>query len=536
MILDQDILAQLRSVFQMLETPVEFHLFAAPGTKRESDMEEFLKQVCSTSELLTYTKIAADADAGEFSIFHGGEPTRITFRGIPGGHEFTSFLLAVINADGKGKNLPDEALSRRIKALRGPIALRTFVSLSCTNCPDVVQALNQVALLNPGVTNTVIDGGAFPAQADKEGIQAVPTVIASGHIISVGRASMPELLSRLEKEFGTMQKDDAEPLPVKHFDVLILGGGPAGVAAGIYAARKGLVTGMVSATSGGSVTLTNAIDNLITTRTTTGAELGRELTGNAAHYGVQIFENRNVNHVDLQASPKLVSVDGGEAFTGDLLIMATGSSPRRLGIPGEDAYVGKGVAFCPHCDGPYFKGKDVAVIGGGNSGMEAAIDLAGICRHVTLLEFLPELKADEVLIDAAKALPNVEMHTSRQVMEIIGDGKKVTALKVKDRNTDAITELPIDGVFVQIGTVPGSDLVKGKVNLNRAGEIVVDRFMRTSVSGVYAAGDVTDGPYKQIVTAIGEGATAAMAAFADRVRSEIKTHTDAGKADAPATP
>lgn len=536
MLLDKEILEQLRAIFKMLETPVEFHLFAAPGTQREKETEEFLSQLCSTSELLSYTKVAADADAGEFSIFHGGEPTRITFRGIPGGHEFNSLLLAILNADGKGKNMPDEALRRRIQALKGPIALRTFVSLSCTNCPDVVQALNQVALLNPGVTNTVIDGGAFPEQAKKEGIQAVPTVLASGKIVSVGRASMPDLLSKLEKEFGTVERKDDEPLPVKHFDVLVLGGGPAGVAAGIYAARKGLKVGLVSNTSGGSVTLTGAIDNLITTRSTTGAALGVELTGNAAFYGVQMFENRNVNHLDLQASPKLLSVDGGETFSGDTLIIATGSSPRRLNIPGEDRYVGKGVAFCPHCDGPYFKGKDVAVIGGGNSGMEAAIDLAGICRHVTLLEFLPELKADEVLIEAARRLPNVEMHTSRQVTEVVGDGSKVTALKVKDRDSGDIKELPIDGVFVQIGTVPGSDLVKGKVELNRAGEITVDRFMRTSVAGVYAAGDVTDGPYKQIVTAIGEGATAAMAAFADRVRAQVKSREDAGKADGPAAP
>lgn len=507
----------------MLETPVEFHVFTKPGDTKGREMEEFIKDLCSTSPLLSYSTVETDKAEASFSIFHGGEPTRITFKGIPGGHEFNSLLLAILNTDGKGKNLPDNHTIQRIRAIKGHVAITSYVSLSCTNCPDVVQALNIIALNNPGITHTVVDGGAYPADAEKRGVQAVPTVYANDELLSVGRISMGDLIEKLEAMFGyeTPAEEEKEKAPVRDFDILVLGGGPAGAAAAIYAGRKGLKVGVIAKEGGGSVSLTGDIDNLITTRSTTGDRLAAELKGNTAFYGAEIFENRSAVSVNMESARKAVITSSGETFTGDALIIATGTTPRHLGVPGESEYTGRGVAFCPHCDGPYFKGKDVVVIGGGNAGIEAAIDLSAICKRVTVLEFLPELKADKVLLDRMASLPNVEAHVSRQVVEILGDGKKVTSLIIKDRETEKDYTLPVDGVFVQIGSVPNSGIFKDKLEMNKQGEIITDRNCRTSVPMVYAAGDVATSPYKQIVVAVGEGATASLTAFDDLIRREL---------------
>lgn len=518
--LDHNILTQVTEIFKLLEKPIEFHMFKDLASNDADKMEEFLSEICSTSPLLSYSIIDSDPGAGnEFAIFHGGEPTRITFRGIPGGHEFNSLLLAILNADGKGKNLPDALVSRRIRNLRGPIELRTYVSLSCTNCPDVVQTLNIFALSNQGITHTIVDGAVYPEEAEERGVQAVPSVFACDELLSVGRTSLADLLLKLEERYGTNESNTTQAdTPTLHFDILILGGGPAAVSAGIYAARKGLKVGMVAKEGGGSVSLTGAIDNLITTRSTTGDALAKDLVGNAAYYGVQIFENRDVEEVDTASTPKTITAKGGEKFTGEALIIATGATPRRLGIEGEDKYTGKGVAFCPHCDGPYFKDKNVAVIGGGNAGVEAAIDLSALCSHVTVLEFMPEMKADKVLIEKMKSLHNVESYANREVTEIIGDGKRVTGIKVKDRLSGEVVNKTIDGVFIQIGTQPNSSLLAGKLEINNRGEIATDRHCRTSVPLVYAAGDVASSPFKQIVVAVGEGATASLSAFEDLIR------------------
>lgn len=519
MTLDKDILTQLTEIFKMLDNPVEFHVLVPKNDDKGKEMVRFVDDFCSTTPLLSYTVEESDEGVCEFSLFNGGTPTRITFRGIPGGHEFNSLLMAIINSDGKGKNMPDEITCKRIKALRGPIDLTTVVSLSCTNCPDVVQALNIIAILNDGVTNTVVDGGAYPEFADNLAVQAVPSVFTQSGLLSVGRATLGELLDKLEASFGyNLPSEETTDNAAKNFDILVLGGGPAGVSAAIYAARKGLNVGLVAREAGGSVSLTGAIDNLITTRSTDGDTLAVELKGNAAYYGTLIYDNRTVSEVSVGNREKQVKTTSGEVFTSERLIIATGATPRHLGVPGEKEYTGRGVAFCPHCDGPYFKGKDVIVAGGGNAGIEAAIDLAGLCSHVTVLEFLPEMKADKVLIDRMKTLPNVEAHCNRQVVEIIGDGKKVTSVIVKDRETDKSSALPVDGVFIQIGTVPNSDLFTDKLEINKRGEIVTDRYCRTNVSGVYAAGDVATSPYKQIVIALGEGATAALSAFDDMMR------------------
>lgn len=519
MLLDKEILSQLTEIFKILESPIEFHIFTPKGDEKGKDMIEFIDSLCTTSELLTYHIIETDVPGAEFTIFHGGQPSRVTFRGIPGGHEFNSLLLAILNSDGKGKNLPDEMTTKRIKALKGPIELTSFVSLSCTNCPDVVQALNIIAILNNAVTNTVIDGGAYPNEADEKGVQAVPSIFTQDGLLSVGRSTLGELLDKLEASFGYDKSDGWQiENTVRHFDILVFGGGPAGSAAAIYGARKGLKVGMVARDAGGSVSLTGDIDNLITTRSTTGDTLAGELKGNVAYYGAEVFDNRTVKDVEISGSPKVLKTNSGETFTGDSLIIATGATPRHLGVPGESEYTGKGVAFCPHCDGPYFKGKDVVVVGGGNAGIEAAIDLAGLCRHVTVLEFLPEMKADKVLLKRMDTLNNVEAHCNMQVIEILGDGKKVTSLIVKDRTTEKSNMLPVDGIFIQIGTVPNSTTFRDKLKMNKVGEIVTDRYCRTDVEGVYAAGDVATSPYKQIVVALGEGATAALSAFDDMIR------------------
>ena len=329
--------------------------------------------------------------------------TGIRFRAIPGGHEFSSLLLAVLNADGKGKNLPDEGISRRIKALQGPIRLQTYVSLTCTNCPDIVQALNVVALLNPHITHDTIDGAVFQEEADALKIQAVPSVYANGKPLHVGRGSLGELLKKLEDTFGSLPQDNAAPT-LRGFDTLVLGGGPAGVSAAIYSARKGLRVAIIAERIGGQVKETVGIENLISVPQTTGSQLADALRTHMGHYPIEIFEDRKIEKAELQGKKKKVFSGGGETFTAPAVIIATGASWRKLNVEGEAEYIGRGVAFCPHCDGPFYQGKHVAVIGGGNSGIEAAIDLAGICRKVTVFEFADTLKADQVLQEKAGGL------------------------------------------------------------------------------------------------------------------------------------
>ena len=446
--------------------------------------------------------------------------TGIKFRGIPGGHEFTSLLLAVLNADGKGKNLPDEAIRRRIRALQGDISLQTYVSLTCTNCPDVVQALNIIALLNPHVTHEMVDGALNQEEVDALKIQAVPSVYANGKLLHVGRGSLGELLQKLEEAFGSAPQEDEAPIE-RDFDVLVLGGGPAGASAAIYSARKGLRVAIVAERIGGQVKETVGIENLISVPQTTGAELANALRTHIEHYPIEIFEERKIEKVELQGTEKSVSTVGGEMFHAPAVIIATGASWRKLNVEGEAEYIGRGVAFCPHCDGPFYQGKHVAVIGGGNSGIEAAIDLAGICRKVTVFEFADTLKADQVLQEKAQSLPNVEIFTSSQTVKVDGNEEKVTSIRIKDRLTGEERDFPLDGIFVQIGLAANSAPFRNKLETTPTGEIKIDAFCRTTLPGVYAAGDVSNVPYKQIVIAMGEGAKAALSAFDDRIRGVI---------------
>lgn len=510
--LDPAILDQLRDVFSTLES--DLALVVRPGTGPEQEeLEELLGEVASTSPRLTVVR-APEAGAFGFELRRNGVPTGVRFRGVPGGHEFTSLVLAILNADGKGK-LPDESFRRRVRALRGPIDLRTYVSLSCTNCPDVVQALNLMALLHGDFRHELVDGALAQDEVGRLGVQAVPAVFAGEQLLHVGKSNLEELLDALEEHFGH-DEVKAEPPPVRDFDVVVVGGGPAGCAAAIYAARKGLSTALVAQQLGGQVKETVGIENLVSIPYTEGARLAADLEKHVRTYPVELFENRRVEEI-VSGEKKELRLKGGEVIRTPSLVLATGARWRELGVPGEKEYLGRGVAFCPHCDGPFYKGRRVAVVGGGNSGVEAAIDLAGIVAHVTVVEFLDRLKADEVLVQKLRSLPNVEVIVNARTTEIVGNEAGVTALRYQDRTTEELRSVTVDGVFVQIGLVPNSQVAKGVVETNRFGEIVVDERCRTSVPGIYAAGDVTTVPFKQIVIAMGEGAKAALTAFEDRI-------------------
>ncbi len=515
--LETSILDQVRGIFQQLESHYTFHITYHPNHEQARELIDFLNDVADCSDKLSCELTETDEPKLEFTLKKEGKETGIIFRAIPGGHEFSSLLLAVLNADGKGKNLPDEAISRRIKALQGPIHLQTYVSLTCTNCPDIVQALNIVALLNPQIDHETIDGAIFQAEADALKIQAVPSVYANGKLLHVGRGTLGELLQKLEETFGSMPQEGVAPIQ-KEFDTLILGGGPAGASAAIYSARKGLRVAVIAERIGGQVKETVGIENLISVPHTTGAELTNALRSHITHYPVEIFEDRKIEKVELQGKEKKVFVAGGETFIAPAIIIATGASWRKLNVKGEAEYIGRGVAFCPHCDGPFYQGKDVAVVGGGNSGIEAAIDLAGICNKVTVFEFADTLKADQVLQEKARSLPNVEIFTSSQTTQVVGNGEKVTAIRVKDRLTGDERDYPLDGIFVQIGLAANSAPFRDMLEMTQIGEIKIDAFCRTTLPGVYAAGDVSNVPYKQIVIAMGEGAKAALSAFDDRIR------------------
>ncbi len=519
--LDPSLSAQLAEIYRDL--PVTVVLRQRPSAHpKQGELETMLADVAATAPGKVVHRVEGEPCAiPAFEVGVEGRAATILFKGIPGGHEFSSLVLAVLNAAGLGKR-PDEGLQGRIRRLKGPVRLRTFVSLSCHNCPEVVQALNQMALVHPDFVHEMVDGGLAEAEVEKLGIQGVPTVISPVHEnaqVSVGRAGLAELLDALEERYGSAPSEADSSLPAREpYDVVVVGGGPAGASAAIYSARKGLRTALVAKEVGGQLTQTVGIENLVGTIRTEGKKLASELVAHVKSYPVDVLDNRRVEAIE-DGDLKEIRLAGGEVLRAKALILATGAQWRELNVPGEKEYIGRGVAFCPHCDGPFYKDKRVVVVGGGNSGIEAAIDLAGMCAHVTVVEFMNELKADRVLVENLKKLPNTEVVLHHRTSEIVGDGAKVTGVKVVDRGNDAERTIPVDGVFIQIGLAPNSGLVRGLVDVNRFGEIVVDEKCRTSTKGIYAAGDVTTVPWKQIVIAMGEGAKAALAAFEDRIHA-----------------
>ena len=514
--LDQKLLGQVKQIFLSLKNDYIFHIACNSASATGKEMIEFFTEFSSTSDRIAIEVEDINSDKPVTSLIRNKVPTGISFRMIPGGHEFTSLILAVMNADGQGKTLPDEATISRIKRLNGEIVLNTYATLECTNCPDVIQALNQMALYNDNIATVAIDGNLAVAEAEALGVKSVPTVYANGELLWVGKGSLGEILDKLEEKFGSREAD--VPEKIKEYDLLIIGGGPAGAAAAIYSARKGIKVGLIAQRVGGQVKETTGIENVISVLHTTGEKLANDLKLHMQDYPIEIFDSRTVESVELKESVKTVRVKGGEVFQAPQVIIATGARWRRMNVPGEEDYIGHGIGFCVHCDGPFFKGKDVAVIGGGNSGIEAAIDLAKICNHVDVFEFLDTLKADTVLQDKVRSLSNVSIHLSQQVVKVTGDGKTLEGLDIKDRNTGEIKHYKENGVFIQIGLQPNSEVFIPQIKANNRGEIEVDAFCRTDIPGVYAAGDVSNVPFKQIIIAMGEGAKSALSAFEDRIR------------------
>jgi alkyl hydroperoxide reductase subunit F len=516
--LDDNTKTQVRAYLEKLVRPIELVASLDDG-KSAQEMRALLEDLAGLSDKIAVRFDGSDARKPSFSVAAAGEPARIRFAGIPMGHEFTSLILALLQSGGYPPKVEADVIAR-IKSLSGKLAFETYVSLDCHNCPDVIQALNLMAVVNPNITNTMIDGSLFRAEVEAKNVLAVPMVFLNGEHFGQGRSSLEEILAKLDTGAGA---DMAAKLDAKEpFDVLVVGGGPAGAAAAIYSARKGIRTGVVAERFGGQVLDTMAIENFISVTHTEGPRLAAALEEHVKEYGVDIMNMQRVEAlVPGQGNNGVheVKMAGGGSLKAKTIILATGARWREMNVPGENHYRGKGVAYCPHCDGPLFKGKRVAVIGGGNSGVEAAIDLAGIVSHVTLLEFADSLRADAILQQKLASLPNVRIIKSALSTEVTGDGNKVNGLVYTDRTTNESQRIELEGIFVQIGLLPNTDFLKGTLNLTKYGEIEVDARCQTSVPGVYAAGDCTTVPYKQIIIAMGEGAKASLSAFDHLIRS-----------------
>ena len=514
--LDATIKGQLKSYLERLQQPIEL-VASLDDSAKSLELHGLLEDIAQLSDKVEVRLDGRDERRPSFSVSRPGEPARITFAGIPMGHEFTSLVLALLQTGGHPPKV-EASVIEQIRAITGNFRFETFISLSCHNCPDVVQALNLMAVFNPGITSTMIDGALFQKEVDTRQIMAVPTVLLNGEPFGQGRMTLEEIVARIDT--GAAAREAEKIAGKAAFDVLVVGGGPAGSAAAIYAARKGVRTGIVAERFGGQVLDTLAIENFISVKETEGPRLAAGLEQHVRDYDVDIMNLQRAE--SLSASPDgltEVRMASGATLKSKTVILSTGARWRNMNVPGEQQYKARGVAYCPHCDGPLFKGKRVAVIGGGNSGVEAAIDLAGIVAHVTLLEFDSVLRADAVLQKKLRSLPNVRIITSAQTTEVTGDGEKVNGLIYKDRTSGDTHTVELEGIFVQIGLLPNTDWLKGSLDLSPRGEIEIDNRGQTSMAGVFAAGDCTTVPYKQIIIAMGEGAKASLAAFDYLIRS-----------------
>ena len=516
--LDDAIQAQLKAYLERLQRPIEL-VASLDDSANSQQMHTLLTQVAALSDKVSLRTDGDNPRRPSFGVAQPGQAARIHFAGLPMGHEFTSLVLALLQTGGHPPKV-EQAVIDQIQALPGEFQFETFISLSCHNCPDVVQALNLMAVLNPGVTSTMIDGALFQDEVNARQIMAVPTVYLNDAKFGQGRMTVEEVLAQVDT--GASARAAAEISQKAPFDVLVVGGGPAGAAAAIYAARKGIRTGVLAERFGGQVMDTLGIENFISVKETEGPKLAMALEQHVKAYDVDVMNlQRAAKLIPASEAGGLIEVqlDNGATLKSRSVILATGARWREMNVPGEKDYKAKGVCFCPHCDGPLFKGKRVAVIGGGNSGVEAAIDLAGIVSHVTLLEFADTLRADAVLQNKLNSLPNVTVIKSAQTTEVTGDGQKVNGLSYKDRVSEEIKHIELEGIFVQIGLLPATDWLKGTLELSRFGEIVIDAKGQTSAAGVFAAGDCTTAPYKQIIIAMGAGATASLSAFDHLIRS-----------------
>ncbi|MDN5842923.1 MAG: alkyl hydroperoxide reductase subunit F [Alcaligenaceae bacterium] len=515
--LDANLKAQLGTYLERVTEAVELRASLDDGAK-SLELRNFLEEVAGLSDQIT---LVAEPEGTQrtpsFAIARAGTDISVRFAGIPLGHEFTSLVLALLQVGGHPVKLDDEVIAQ-IRGLPGEYHFETYFSLSCQNCPDVVQALNAMSVINPNIHHVAIDGALFQQEVQDREILSVPAVFLNGELFHQGRAGVEEFLALLDAGDSTAKVDALNARD--EFDVLVVGGGPAGAAAAVYAARKGIRTGVVAERFGGQVLDTMAIENYISVLETEGPKFGVALEQHVKAYEVDIMNLQRAARL-IPGKPLQVELESGATLKAKSIVLSTGARWRQINVPGEDEYRNRGVAYCPHCDGPLFKGKRVAVIGGGNSGVEAAIDLAGIVGHVTLIEFGDVLRADDVLQRKLRSLANVDILTSAQTQEIHGDGKRVTGLSYKDRSTSQEHQIELEGVFIQIGLVPNTEWLKGVVDLSRHGEIIVDARGQTSIPGVFAAGDATTVPYKQIIIAAGEGAKSALAAFDYLIRSSV---------------
>lgn len=509
MLLDGDVKAQLSQYLQLMEGNVLIKVSAGSDSV-SSDMIALVEEISSMSPLITIEKTELPRTPS-FSIQRVGEDSGITFAGIPLGHEFNSLVLALLQVSGRAPKVEQKVIDQ-IKAVKGTYHFETYISLTCHNCPEVVQALNLMSVLNSAVTHTMVDGAVYQEEVQSKNIMAVPVVYLNGEFFSSGRMSVEEILAKLSDSPDITEFEEKEP-----FDILVVGSGPAGASAAIYAARKGIRTGMVAERFGGQVKETLGIENFISMKYTEGPKLAESLEEHVKEYPVDVMKLQRAKSLTKKELVEL-ELENGAVLKSKAVILSTGARWRNIGVPGEAEFKNKGVAYCPHCDGPLFKGKRVAVIGGGNSGVEAAIDLAGIVEHVTVLEFMPELKADTVLQKRLFSLPNVTVLTNVKTTEITGTDK-VNGLSYMVCGTEEILHLELEGVFILIGLVPNTEWLNGSVERNRFGEIVVDSHGATNVPGIFAAGDCTNSPYKQIIIAMGSGANAALGAFDYLIRN-----------------
>jgi alkyl hydroperoxide reductase subunit F len=516
--LDENVKSQLKSYLERLTRPIELVASVDEGDSSR-EMSALLEDIAALSPLVSL-KVAPAGD-GEltpsFLVREPGTAGRIRFAGLPMGHEFTSLVLALLQVGGYPPKA-DAELLEQIKGLPGEMVFETFISLSCQLCPDVVQALNLMSVVNPNVRHTMIDGSLFQAEVEQRQIMAVPTVFLNGAPFGQGGMTLKEIVAKLDT--GAAQRESQALSTKAPYDMLVVGGGPAGAAAAIYAARKGIRTGLVAERFGGQLMDTVGVENFVSIKETDGPKLAGNLEAHVQHYDVEILGGHRAEAL-VPGDMIEIRLAGGGSLKARSVVLSTGARWREINVPGEREYRNRGVAYCPHCDGPLFKGKRVAVIGGGNSGVEAAIDLAGLVAHVTLIEYDVTLRADAVLVRKLQSLPNVTIITSAQTLEVTGDGQRVNGLVYKDRTSGESRTVELAGVFVQIGLVPNTDWLKGVVRLSPRGEVEVDARGQTSVPGVFAAGDCTTVPFKQIVIAVGEGAKASLSAFDYLIRSPV---------------
>jgi NADH-dependent peroxiredoxin subunit F len=516
--LEDTLKAQLKTYLERVTRPVAL-VSSLDDRPASHEMRELLDEIGALSDQLTVRHDGSDSRRPSFSINPLGADMGVQFAAIPMGHEFTSLVLALLQAGGHPPKVGADVIEQ-IQSLQGDFVFETYMSLSCHNCPDVVQALNLMAVLNPRIRHVAIDGGLFQAEVEARQIMAVPMVFLNGEMFHSGRIDIADILAKIDTNAAAR---DAARLGAKEvFDMLIVGGGPAGAAAAVYAARKGIRTGVVAERFGGQTLDTMGIENFISVQETQGPKFAAALESQVRSYGVDIMNSQRVTAIEPAMKPGgeiTVTLSNGAALRSRSVVLATGARWRNVNVPGEQEYRNKGVAYCPHCDGPLFKGKRVAVIGGGNSGVEAAIDLAGLVAHVTLIEFADQLKADAVLVNKLNSLSNVEIHTGAQTTEITCAEGRVNGLAFRERASGQAHHVALEGVFVQIGLVPNTEWLRGTVELSKYGEILIDDKCTTSLPGVFAAGDATTVPYKQIIIATGEGSKAALSAFDHLIRS-----------------